>query len=325
MLLFGGFVGQLLGLVVGERLHDVLPLGPVRHIDQGVGAIAGAVGVLVLLWLLIPSLTAVPGYPARVTADSAISRWLSAHVTAPPDTFQVLRRLVGEESFPQVLNDLRPAAPVGSVPAASPLSAPVTTRVAASTVKVEGQACDEIQDGSGFTVASNLIATNAHVVAGEPPGQTRVLTDAGRSLSATVVLFDPNRDLALLQVNNLADAPLPLGTGQVGQEVAVFGHPKGQNALDVQPARISQQIEAVGANLYGTAQTKRGVFVLAAGLQPGDSGGAVVDPSGSVVGVAFAIAEGQNNTAYALTGAELQAALAQPHDQSVATGGCLSS
>ena len=40
-------------------------------------------------------------------------------------------------------------------------------------MKVEGQACDRIYEGSGFAVEPDLVVTNAHVVAGEPAGQTR--------------------------------------------------------------------------------------------------------------------------------------------------------
>ena len=61
---------------------------------------------------------------------------------------------------------------VGTAPGANAVSAAVTATVAASTVKVEGQACNQIQDGSGFAVGSDLVVTNAHVVAGEPAGQT---------------------------------------------------------------------------------------------------------------------------------------------------------
>ena len=48
------------------------------------------------------------------------------------------------------------------------------------------------------------------------------------------------------------------------------------------------------------------MLFLAAELRPGDSGGALVDPSGAVVGVAFAIAPDDPNVAYALTIEEVQ-------------------
>jgi S1-C subfamily serine protease len=64
------------------------------------------------------------------------------------------------------------------------------------------------------------------------------------------------------------------------------------------------------------------VYVLAASLAPGDSGGALVDATGHVVGVAFAIAPDRPGTAYALSDEEVKAVLAQRR-RVVDTGACL--
>ncbi len=53
---------------------------------------------------------------------------------------------------------------------ADPLTAPVLRAAEASTVKVKGTACGRYQEGSGWTVAPNLVVTNAHVVAGGTSG-----------------------------------------------------------------------------------------------------------------------------------------------------------
>ena len=221
---------------------------------------------------------------------------------------------------------LHPQAPAGPPPAVSPLPPGVTRTVLASTVKVEGEACSRIFEGSGFAVASDLIVTNAHVVAGEGAGRTSVLLPSGRQLAATVVMFDPRRDLALLHVASLGETPLPLLVAHAGATGAVFGHPNGQNAVAVTPARVAQEIQAVGKDLYDTTNTKRDVLVLAAALAHGDSGGALVNPAGQVIGVAFAIAADQADTSYALSTTELQGALAEPRNSSGAsTGPCLTS
>lgn len=323
LLVGGAMAGQAIGLLIGSRLHAALPLGPARQTDRVVGALLGIAGVMAVLWLLIPSVAAVPGWPAQVTAGSGIARWVSRSLPQPPNALQVLRRLIGQGA-PQVFDELRPPVASGPPPAVSPLDQAVTTRVAASTVKVEGQACSRIYEGSGFAVADDLVVTNAHVVAGEPPGDTQVLLPSGRTLPATVVMFDPNRDIALLSVSHLGEAPLPVGVPQVGQAGAVFGHPEGQDALAVTPARISQEETAVGQNLYDTRTTRRQVLVLAAALAHGDSGGALVNASGTVVGVAFAISADQPDTSYALSSSELEAALNEPRSPSGAsTGPCL--
>jgi S1-C subfamily serine protease len=323
VLIGGAFTGQALGLLVGARLHRALPPGPIREVDRGVGAGVGAVGVVVVVWLLLPSMANMPGWPARAARTSSIAGWVDTHFPKPPDALQALGRLVGKDNFPQVFNSLHQGEAVGPPPQSSGLAAAVQDRVTASTVKVEGDACSRIQEGSGFTVSPNEVVTNAHVVAGEARNHTRVKLLNGNVLPATVVLFDPNRDLAILRVNRLTQTPLPTAAGFVGETGAVFGHPGGVDNLIVAPAMIAQNVTAVGLDLYNSHNIRRDVFILSAQLRPGDSGGPLVNTSGAVVGVAFAIAPDQPNTSYALTSKELNAVLAQPVSGAVSTGPCL--
>ncbi|MDQ6614194.1 MAG: MarP family serine protease [Actinomycetota bacterium] len=323
VLIGGALAGQVLGFLAGSRLHRALPPGPIREIDRGIGAGVGALGVLVALWLLLPSISTVPGWPARASRSSSISGWVDSHFPRAPDALQVLKRLVGQDTFPQVFNSLHPGEAVGAPPPATGISAAVDARVRLSTVKVEGEACNRIQDGSGFAVAPNLIATNAHVVAGEGRGRTKVRTLSGAQLPATVILFDVNRDLALLRVAGLGEAPLARATGRVGETGAVYGHPNGQDALDVAPALIAQNVTAVGRDLYDSHQTARNVYILSSVLHPGDSGAPLVDQAGAVIGVAFAIAPDRPTTAYALASSELDAVLRLPAGGPVGTGPCL--
>jgi S1-C subfamily serine protease len=323
VLIGGAFAGQAVGLLVGARLHRALPPGPVREVDRGIGAGVGAVGVIVAVWLLLPSMANVPGWPARVARTSSIANWVDTHFPKPPDALQALGRLVGKDNFPQVFNSLHQGEAVGPPPASSGLAATVLQRVTQSTVKVEGDACSRIQEGSGFAAGPDEVVTNAHVVAGEGRNRTRVRLLNGTVLPATVVLFDPNRDLAILRVNRLGETPLPTAAGFVGETGAVFGHPGGVDNLVVAPAMIAQNVTAIGQDLYNSHTTRRDVFILSAQLRPGDSGGPLVNTSGAVVGVAFAIAPDQPNTSYALTSKELTAVLAQPVTAAVSTGPCL--
>ena len=82
----------------------------------------------------------------------------------------------------------RAASPDAGTPPSSGVPAEAAAHVTASTVKVEGQACDRIQEGTGFVAAENLIVTNAHVVAGE--SKTRVETSDGRRLDTLEALED---------------------------------------------------------------------------------------------------------------------------------------
>ncbi len=324
ILAVAAFTGQALGMVIGARLHRALPLGGVRDVDRGVGACVGAVGILVAVWILVPSMAVVPGWPARAARTSTVARWVNDNFPHPPQVVSSLRRLVGSASFQDVFGALHPGESVGPPPASSGLTTTTLARASASTVKVEGEACGRIQEGSGFAVGVDEVVTNAHVVAGEPAGHTQVQVPSGRVLPATVVLYDPGRDVAVLQVGRLGESPLPLATGTTGEKAAVLGHPGGSTGLVVAPASVAREVAAVGRDLYDTRTVQRSVFVLAAQLYPGDSGGPLVDANGGVIGVAFAIAPDQPTTAYALTSGEVTAALAQPHVAGVGTGSCLS-
>ena len=320
VLLASALVGQGLGLVLGTRLHVALPPGPLRRLDQVVGAALGVVGLLVALWLLLPALADVPGLTAEQARGSVIAREVNDRFPDAPDTLQALRRLVGDNPFPQVFDALRRSPDPGVAPGASGLSEDLAASIAASTVKVEGEACSRIQEGSGFFVADDLVVTNAHVVAGEDDSDV-VLADGSR-LDATVVAFDPARDLAVLRAPGADRPALPLREGTVGTTGGVFGYPGG-GPLEISPFQVGEEITAVGTDIYDGGRSERQVLVLAAHLAPGDSGGALVDGRGRVVGVAFAIAPDRDGVAYALAVEELTAVLAGDLTAERDTGGCL--
>jgi S1-C subfamily serine protease len=313
-------LGQALGLLLGTRLNVALPDGPVRWVDRAVGAVLGIGGLLVALWLLLPTLADVQGVVSEQARGSVIAREVNARFPDAPDALQALRRLVGDNPFPQVFDALRPSPDPGVVPGASGLSDTLATRVAASTVKVEGEACSRIQEGSGFFVADDLVVTNAHVVAGEDDSD--VLLSDGTRMDGTVVAFDPVRDLAVLQTSGADRPALPLNRADVGTSGGVFGHPGG-GPLEISPFQVGEQITAVGTDIYDSTRSERKVLVLAADLAPGDSGGALVDPRGQVVGVAFAIAPDRPSVAYALAVDEVTAALSGDLTQERDTGDCL--
>ena len=162
--------------------------------------------------------------------------------------------------------------------------------------------------------------TNAHVVAGNE--STEVVRTDGSRASATVVTFDPDRDLAVLEVPGIDRPALPLGDAEEGDRGGVYGYPGGGD-LRIAPFEIAREVEARGTDIYDDDATDRDVFFLSAHLRPGDSGSALVTPDGEVVGVAFAIAPDRSNVAYALTDVELAAILAVPRPGAVGTGPCI--
>jgi len=316
-------LGQTLGLVLGALVHRMTSKqGALPRWDRAAGAAIGALGVLVLLWMVIPSLATAKGWPARMARSSAIVAAIQRWAPRQPSRFAAWRRAISDAPYPSALGTLQ-SPPNPGVPPATRLSPAVDARVRASTLKVTGQACDSIQEGSGWIAALGLVVTNAHVVAGER--STTVHDEAGRTMAATVIAFDAVRDVAVLAVPALAAPPLPIVNGSVGEVGAVYGHPGG-GPLQASPARIGDEILAVGTDIYRTSSSRRHVYVLASSLAPGDSGGALVDTRGNVTGMAFAIDPGHNATAYALTDAEVRAVLNVAKRSSrapVPTGQCL--
>jgi len=320
-LLLVAVIVQTLGLSIGSTVARAIPpRGPIRQLDRIGGALLGAFVALVVLWLLIPALASSPGWTARGVRGSWIAQEVQDAGGDPPSSFEALGRLVGQAPFPEVFRDLV-TGDSGDPPIAG-IDPGVAAQVAASVVRVEGQACNIVLDGSGFAVGPDTIVTNAHVVAGERA--TDVYTNDGRRLDAAVVAFDPSRDLALLHVPGANLAPLALGDAPPGTVGSVLGHPGG-GSLRGAPARVDRLVNATGTDIYRTGRSDRAVLVLAADLAPGDSGAPLVDGAGHVMGVAFAIDPGSSNTAYALADSELDPILAASLNSStpVTTGKCL--
>jgi S1-C subfamily serine protease len=317
-----GYVGVYSGRWMGNGYRRELLAPKYERTDRIAGAVAAPVTIVLSLWLLVmPALAQSSGSLAGEVRQSAVSRAIDRVFPPPPDTSMAFHRLVGPAGAPQVFASLDPFLDDVAPPAESGLSESVVGRVSASTVKVEGVACSHRLDGSGFTVAPDVVVTNAHVVAGQ--SETEVIRPDGSRLPAVVASFDADRDLAVLRVPGLDQVPLQIGKAETRETGAVFGHPGGQSALDVSPALIRRQISARGADLYYDHAIRRQVLILAAELHPGDSGAPLVDRNGNVVGVAFAISLDRGDTAYALSTEELQHALAAGRSGTADTGDCL--
>jgi S1-C subfamily serine protease len=322
LLLIGATLGQALGFIIGGRLTPSHRDAAFGVIDRVLGALAGLLGVVIILWLVVPVFVATPGWLATQTSNSWIARAVDNSLPPPPDAMQALRSVLGEGSFPEVFDALRPSPNLGAPPASTGLSLETAAAVARSAVKVEGPACGKLQDGSGFVVGEGLIATNAHVVAGQR--STTVIRNDGRRFDGTVMAFDPERDLAVVRVSGFDRPALSLSSATPvdGSSGGVFGHPGGE-PLRIAPFSLARVINATGRDIYGSNRTERKVLELASSLRPGDSGAALSNRQGVVVGVAFAIARDVENVAYALAPSELQAVLEQVNGSAVSTGACL--
>jgi S1-C subfamily serine protease len=164
----------------------------------------------------------------------------------------------------------------------------VVERTAASVVSIRvlaerrgGEAGEGA--GSGFVIAPDgFVVTNHHVVE-SARAVTVVFTD-GRELEARVVGSDPATDLALLRVPEGGLAPVQIGDSgrlRVGQLVIAIGNP-----LGFQSTVSTGVVSALGRNLRGrSGRLIENVIQTDVALNPGNSGGPLVDSRGNVVGV----------------------------------------
>jgi S1-C subfamily serine protease len=199
----------------------------------------------------------------------------------------------------------------------------VAARAEASTVKIIGDGCGEIQEGSGFVVAPGVVVTNAHVVAGIAHPMVQVGTNA---LATTVIFFDPSYDLAVLRVGGLDEPVLTLDPdpSSRGVQAAVLGYPEG-GPLQVAPAGIMAAFEAEGRDIYGQGLTVRNVYEIQAKVRPGNSGGPLVQLDGQVIGVVFSRSTINGDIGYALTspGVLSRVRQAESSPKVVGTGACV--
>ena len=307
LLVGGAFCGQALGLAVSSRVRPAVP-DWATGIDRVGGAALGVLGVIVFAWVALPAVGATSSWPHNQYGDSSLVAALDAALPDPPDSADAFRRLVGDERLPSPFVPLDDTPTVGNPPATNPLDPATVMRVSPSIVRVEARACGRVQDGSGFVIAPELIVTNAHVVAGS--GDKLVVDSEGVSHDATVVTFDPRRDLALLSVPGFDAAFLDLATPERDGEGAAFGYPGGGD-LRLAPFRVGPTVRATGHDLYDREETRRRVLFVATDLDAGDSGAALVDTDGNAIGIAFAVAPGDSAIAFALHSDELQAFLAE--------------
>jgi len=221
--------------------------------------------------------------------------------------FTDFRQLLSSGPFPQVFSGIGAARLFAvSPPDQAVLKDPGYLAATSRVVKVQGTAlsCNRSIEGSGFVYAPQHILTNAHVVAGVTQGQT-VTTKSGRVYPATVVFYDPQVDIAVLYVPGLNLTPLPFNDqGQAGGEAVVAGYPLDQPFKAV-AARIGGTQNAVGPDIYQTGTVDRQIFEIRAKVQPGNSGGPLLSPSGAVYGVVFAAAVDTGDTGFALTASEV--------------------
>ncbi|MFF2999595.1 MarP family serine protease [Streptomyces sp. NPDC057950] len=304
-------VGQALTTHLGNKLRRYITWSPARALDATGGALVNVVAMLLVAWLIGSALagTTLPTLGKEVRG-SKVLLGVSRALPSRADTwFADFSSVLAQNGFPQVFSPFANE-PITDVQPPDPALAnsPVAVRARNSIVKVMGtaQGCGKVLEGTGFVFGNRRVMTNAHVVGGvdEPTVQ---IGGEGRKYDAKVVLYDWQRDIAVLDVPNLNAPALRFTTQDAGSgdNAIVAGFPQ-NGAYNVQPARVRGRITANGPDIYHRKTVRRDVYSLYATVRQGNSGGPLLTPDGKVYGVVFAKSLDDANTGYALTADEVQ-------------------
>ncbi|MFJ1649229.1 MarP family serine protease [Streptomyces sp. NPDC088258] len=322
-------VGQAFTTHLGNKLRRHITWQPARALDASGGALVNVVAMLLVAWLIGSALagTSLPTLGKEVRSSKVL---LGVSQVMPPQAstwFTDFSSVLARNGFPQVFSPFANE-PITEVNPPDPALAgsAVAARAKSSVVKVVGTApsCGKVLEGSGFVFADRRVMTNAHVVGGveEPTVQ---IGGEGRLYDAKVVLYDWQRDIAVLDVPNLPAKPLQFSGQEAssGDGAIVAGFPE-NGAYDVRSARVRGRIDANGPDIYRRGEVRRGVYSLFATVRQGNSGGPLLTPEGKVYGVIFARSLDDQQTGYALTVDEIRDDITtgRAANQQVDTQGC---
>jgi S1-C subfamily serine protease len=306
--------GQFLASSIGAYVRQTMTNPSTTTVDSIGGSAVSVLSMLLIAWAIGSVLTA-SSFPVVVKQvdDSAVLSTMDRIMPSQAKTmFSEFRRLLASGPFPQVFSGIGAAHLFAvSPPDPAVLNSPGYLAARSRVLKIDGTApsCDRSIEGSGFVFAPHHVLTNAHVVAGVTQGLTVTTPGADGQVfrDARVVLYDPQVDIAVLYVPGLDLAPLTFDDqAQAGANAIVAGYPLDE-AFTAAPARIGGTQNAVGPDIYQTGQVSRQIFEIRAKVKPGNSGGPLLSPSGSVYGVVFAAAVDTTDTGFALTAAEVAA------------------
>ena len=322
VLVIGGSLGSSIGFAAGEPIRRrILRAGVHTATDSIGGAVLSVVTVLTMCWFVGLSFSRGPSAEiAQQIQRSVVLHTLDNAAPRPPAFLASVEGILSGVNFSPVFAGLEPGSLPPPLPIPGAVDTPGVKRAADSVVKVAGFGCGGMVTGSGFPVGTGYIVTNAHVVSGT--SEHTIQTPGGALLDATVIFFDPERDVAVLYVPGYRGAPLTFGSASRGTTGAVIGYPGG-GPEQTSPAIVDGEVPAEGRDIYNANLVTRQILVIQARVRPGNSGGPLVDLDGRVLGLVFATSAGDPNQAYALSDGEIAGDInqAQSHPTPTNTSG----
>lgn len=319
---------QGIGTAIGYQARIKSLQTRFAQVDSILGGILGFVGMIFIAWfcgfLFGNSTTPWLGNEVR---SSYIEQKLTGILPNPPGFLARLQQYLRENSdIPNPFVALNQGdLPAQPIPASVNTPGIVTAQHKVSKVIASSTMCGGAEAGSAWPVASNYLVTNAHVVG----GSDRIEIDVpdGRTLTAHLVLFDPNVDVAVLWVPGLNMTALPItpDNPNAGTQGAAIGYPNGESE-SVTPAAVRGSENAYGYNIYNDDTVTRNIIVMSADIIQGDSGGPLVDMNGNVIGMTFASSTSTPNEGYALSTPQIQSDLNNGINKTtdVSSGKCVS-
>ena len=303
-------LGQLLGSALGHAIRDRMKTKSGQRVDSSFGAILMSVFSLVLIWLIAtPMATGLSNSVGKGVRESAILR--EVNKVMPDELTQLPRSISG------MLNDS------GLPPVMMPWEDGTSVDVEAPNIEVADQAmvqdirpsvvhviadadgCRRRMMGSGFVTADNYVVTNAHVVAGT---QTAYVDTVVGLKEARVVYYNPEVDIAVLRAENLGLEPLAWADGPAytGDDAVVMGFPH-SGPFTANAARIRERVNIAGPDIYSNSRVERESYTLRGTVVQGNSGGPLISPDGTVLGLIFGASVDDTDTGYAITAEEVRA------------------
>jgi S1-C subfamily serine protease len=251
--------------------------------------------------------------------DARIIQTLTGKLPPAPAVFAEFNGHIDPNAQPYIFAQPKPQATFDYDPQVVQSAA---ARAELSIVRITSFSCGGIVAGSGFAVAPGLVATNAHVIAGS---RRPIIKYNSNSYEGIPIYFDANLDLAILRVQGLGAPPLSLIPNNVSLNTtaAVLGYPGGN--YRVEPGIIRDTRATAGTSIYDMGSFGRGIYVVQAQVDYGNSGGPIVTQSGKAAGIIFSKSTEVDDIAYALTSVHINDALRQAKTSHtrVGTGGCM--
>jgi S1-C subfamily serine protease len=320
-------LGQTLAGWFGTKLRRAIVSQPLQRVDDAGGAVVSLVAVLLVAWLVaVPLGSSSLPWLNREVRSSAILGGINQLMPQQAQALSgALRETLDTNGFPDVFGGLAPTrAREVAAPDPALRNSQIVINAKRSVIKVLGTApsCSRRIEGSGFVYADERVMTNAHVVAGTRDVQVEV---NGDRLDATVVVYDPERDLAVLYVPELSAPVLPFiaRPAATGANAIVLGFPL-DGPYNAQSARVRDLSRITGPDIYDSNDVTREIYTIRALVRSGNSGGPLVTPNGRVLGVIFAAAADNPNVGFALTASEAAgtAKAGTERTRGVKTGDC---